>query len=100
MATIKQEFDRTELNNLMNAIAAARWIPGDAAGNKEKWENLKEAAKPMLDAWGESMELKDEDDISLEIYEKSKTIKTVEVNQLAYYLIKKYIEKCTEYCEL
>ena len=32
--------------------------------------------------------------------EKSKTVKTVEIDQLAYYLIKKYIEKCTEYCEL
>ena len=100
MTTVKQEFDRTELNNLKNAIAAAKWVPGNAAGNKQKWENLKEAARPVLDTWEESMDLKGDDDISMEIYERSKTVKTVEVDQLAGYLLAKYIEKCTEYCEL
>ena len=100
MNTVKQNFDKTELKNLMNAIVAAKWVKNDRAGNKEKWETLKEAARPVLNTWDKSFDLTEDDDVSHSLVEDTKTVKRIEIDQLAEYLIRKYIDKCTEYCDL
>lgn len=93
---VNQQFDEDKLDNLRDVLAATKWTEGDNSyrTNKETFDRLREAARPILKEWEESFNLPN---IDINKYPSGTTVKKVRLNQRAQALINEYLKKSEEY---
>lgn len=89
-----QHFEETDLERLKQAISDTVWVDGDYTRNKEKYENLRRCAEPVLKEWENSLSLPN---IDISKYPSGSTLKRVELDMYAESLIKAYLDKCNNF---
>lgn len=91
---VRQHFEKSDLDRFNQAISNTEWIVGDYTGNKEKYENLRKCAEPVLKEWENSLSLPN---IDISKIPSGSTLKRVELDMYAESLIKAYLDKCNKF---